>query len=204
MNEFSSEWTPESDSGGGPPLRQIVFAALMAAFTAAGAWISLPIGPVPIVLQNFFIYISGLLLGPRWAMASVAVYLLAGACGMPVFAGGTGGPARFVGPTGGYLAGFLPAAGIIGWIGEKGGGKIVLDAAAMVAGTAVIYACGLTWLQMLTHMSGRQTLSVGMLPFLPGDAVKMAAAVIVLRVLRPIVRISDPKSAAAQPDRRRL
>ena len=103
-----------------PPLRPMVFASLLAAFTAAGAFIAIPIGPIPIVLQNLFIFLSGLLLGPRWGAASVGIYLLAGVCGLPVFAGGTGGPARLIGPTGGYLMAFLPAVWLIGAISARG------------------------------------------------------------------------------------
>jgi biotin transport system substrate-specific component len=69
-------------------LRMMVYASLFAALTAAGAFLAIPIGPVPIVLQNMFVFLAGLLLGPRWGLASVAVYLLAGAFGLPVFAGG--------------------------------------------------------------------------------------------------------------------
>ena len=100
-------------------LRMTVYASLLAALTAAGAYLAIPIGPVPIVLQNLFVFLSGLLLGPRWGVASVGVYLLAGVLGLPVFAGGVGGIGRFAGPTGGYLLGFLPAVYVIGLISKK-------------------------------------------------------------------------------------
>lgn len=87
-------------------LRMMVYALLLAVLTAAGAYLAIPIGPVPIVLQNLFILLAGLLLGSRWGLASVRVYLLTGALGLPVFAGGLGGIGRLVGPTGGYLVGF--------------------------------------------------------------------------------------------------
>ena len=86
-----------------------VFASLLAALMAAGAYLSIPIGPVPIVLQNMFVLLAGLLLGSRWGLAGVAAYFLTGLCGLPVFAGGLGGIGRIVGPTGGYLIGYLPA-----------------------------------------------------------------------------------------------
>ena len=76
-------------------LRMMVYASLFAALTAVGAFLAIPIGPVPIVLQNMFVYLAGLLLGGRWGLASVGVYLLAGASGLPVFAGGLGGISRF-------------------------------------------------------------------------------------------------------------
>ena len=71
-------------------LRMLIFASLLAALMAAGAYLAIPIGPVPIVLQNMFVFLAGLLLGGRWGLASVAVYLLTGALGLPVFAGGMG------------------------------------------------------------------------------------------------------------------
>ena len=120
-------------------LRMTVYASLMAAFIAAGAYMAIPVGPVPIVLQNLFVMLTGLLLGPKWGLASVTVYLLAGVCGLPVFAGGTGGIGRIAGPTGGYLLGYLPAVFIIGWISRAGGHRKVFDIAAMVIGTAVVY-----------------------------------------------------------------
>ncbi len=171
-------------------LRMMVFASLLAALTAVGAYLSIPIGPVPIVLQNMFVFLSGLLLGSRWGLASVAVYLLAGACGLPVFAGGLGGIGRIVGPTGGYLLGYLPAVFFIGYLSGKGAGKIIADVAAMVCGALLVYACGVTWLKFLTSMTWAKALAVGMYPFLVGDALKIAAAAVIARSLRPIIRIA--------------
>ena len=168
-------------------VKRMVHAALMAALTAAGAYIAIPIGPVPIVLQNLFVMLAGLLLGGRWGLISIGVYLLAGAVGMPVFAGGTGGIGKFVGPTGGYLIGFAAAAYLIGVIAERGGGRVIVDVAAMVAGTAVIYAFGVTWLKVVTGMSFTKAVAAGMLPFLIGDVLKIAATVPVARTLRPMV-----------------
>jgi len=164
-----------------------VYASLLAALTAVGAYIAIPIGPVPIVLQNLFIFLAGLLLGPKWGSASVAVYLLAGILGLPVFASGTGGIGRIVGPTGGYLLGFLPAVYLIGLISKKGGQNTAMDVVAMIAGTIVIYACGVGWLKSLTGMTLAKTLAVGMYPFLIGDAIKIAAALPIAKGLRPIV-----------------
>ena len=168
-------------------LKRMVYAALMAALTAAGAYIAIPVGPVPIVLQNLFIMLAGLLLGGRWGLSSVAVYLLAGALGLPVFAGGTGGLGKFVGPTGGYLLGFAAAAYLIGIISEMGRGRVAIDVMAMVAGTLVIYAFGVSWLKVVTGMSFSKALTVGMLPFLIGDALKIAAAIPIARALRPMM-----------------
>ncbi len=169
-------------------LRMMVYASLLAALTAAGAYLAIPIGPVPIVLQNLFVLLTGLLLGPRWGTASVGIYLLAGALGLPVFAGGVGGIGRFAGPTGGYLLGFVPAVYVIGLISKKARGRMIFDVIAMLCGSIIIYACGVTWLKILTNMTLSKTLAVGMYPFLPGDILKIAAAVPIAKALRPIIK----------------
>ncbi len=176
-----------SNIGSVASLRMTVYASLMAALTAAGAFLAIPIGPVPIVLQNLFIFLSGLLLGPGWGSASVGVYLLAGILGLPVFAGGVGGIGRFAGPTGGYLLGFLPAVCIIGFISNISKTNMMKDLLAMICGSLIIYACGLSWLKILTGMTFGKTLAVGMYPFLPGDALKIAAAIPIAKALRPVI-----------------
>ena len=183
-------------------LRMMVFASLLAALMTAGAYISIPVGPIPIVLQNMFVFLAGLLLGSRWGLASVGVYLLAGACGLPVFAGGMGGIGRIVGPTGGYLIGYLPAVFIIGYLSKKAAARISIDIIAMICGTIVLYACGVTWLKTLTGMPWPKTLAVGMLPFLIGDVLKIVAAAAIARALRPIIQVSvshNPKLATRNP-----
>ena len=182
MNEDGSSRITTSTS-----LRMTVYASLMAALTAAGAFVAVPIGPVPIVLQNLFIFLAGLLLGAGWGTASVGVYLLAGVLGLPVFAGGVGGIARFVGPTGGYLLGFLPAVCIIGFISNASKPNVLKDLMAMICGSLIIYACGLSWLKLLTGMTLGKTLAVGMYPFLAGDALKIAAAVPIAKAVRPVI-----------------
>ena len=170
-------------------LRMMVYASLFAALTAVGAFLAIPIGPVPIVLQNMFVFLAGLLLGGRWGLASVGVYLLAGACGLPVFAGGLGGISRFIGPTGGYLIGYLPAVFLIGTMSQKVNPRIISDVLAMICGTLVLYACGISWLKIVTGMSPAKALALGMYPFLIGDALKIAAAAVIAKALRPVLRI---------------
>lgn len=169
-------------------LRMTVYASLFAALIAAGAYLAIPIGPVPIVLQNFFVMLAGLLLGGVWGMGAVGLYLLAGAVGLPVFAGGTGGIGRLLGPTGGYLLGYIPAVFLIGILSEKGKGKIFIDVLAMICGTVIIYAFGVSWLKTVTGMAWGKALAAGMYPFLPGDILKIVAAIPVARTLRPFVQ----------------
>ena len=179
-------------------LRLMVYASLFAALTAVGAFVAIPIGPVPIVLQNMFVFLAGLLLGSRWGLASVGVYLLAGACGLPVFAGGLGGIGRIVGPTGGYLIGYLPAVFLIGKIANRTPPRVLFDVLAMICGSIVLYACGIAWLKFLTGMTVTKALAVGMVPFLIGDALKIAAAAAIAKALRPIIRLPGSQVAKTE------
>ena len=178
-------------------IRRLVFAAMMAALIAVGAHLSIPIGPVPIVLQNLFVLVSGLLLGRRWASISVAVYLLAGACGLPVFASGTGGVGRLIGPTGGYLVGFLAAAYLVGLFAEKARGRLSLEVTGMVIGSLAVYALGVPWLKWITGMTLSKALVAGCYPFLIGDAFKIAAALPIARAVRPLLHDLSPSSTVS-------
>jgi biotin transport system substrate-specific component len=179
-----------SDTSDTNQLRMMVYASLLAALTAAGAYVSIPLGDVPVVLHNFFILLMGLLLGKRWGIASISVYLLAGFLGLPVFAGGKGGLAIFLGPTGGYLIGFLPAVAIIGFIAEKFRRRFIYDIVAMLCGSVVIYAFGIVRLKMLTGRTWMETLAIGVLPFILFDALKIAAAAVTAKAVRPIMKIT--------------
>ena len=168
-------------------LRWTVLSSLMAAFTAVGAYIHVPIGPVPIVLSTLFVLLSGLLLGSRWGLVTMGLYLLIGAIGMPVFAGGKGGLAHFFGPTGGYLFGYALASWITGLISERSRGTLILEILAVVIGSLAIYCLGVPWLKVVTQMSWRKTVMLGMVPFLIGDAVKASVALMLARAVRPIL-----------------
>ena len=182
-------------------LRMTVLSALFAALIAVGAFIAIPIGPVPIVMQNFFVLLTGLLLGPRWGVIACGVYLLAGALGLPVFAGGTGGIGRFFGPTGGYLLAYLPAVFLTGWISQNKKKAVVWDSLAMILASIVIYTLGASWLKVSTGMTWSKSLAVGMLPFLLGDALKIIAAVVVARAARPMIRHYSNPAQIRQQDK---
>jgi biotin transport system substrate-specific component len=183
-----------------PALADSIYAALFTGLITVGAYIAvpLPFSPVPIVLQNFFVLLAGLLLPARWAAASVGLYLALGAVGLPVFAAARGGLAHFAGPTGGYLVGFLPAAVVCALIsgGARGEadagapprGRGLRDATAAGAGTAIIYALGTPWLARVADLEPAAAVAAGVLPFLPGDLLKIAAAVAVARAARPLAR----------------
>lgn len=169
---------------------QIQTAALMVAFITAGAFIAIPLPgtPVPIVLQNMFVVLAGILLAPKWAAAAVGVYLLLGAIGLPIFAGATGGLSHFAGPTGGFLVGFLVSAPSTSfvirrkeWVQSRPSAKTIV--AASVIGLLVPYIPGVLWLQRVAELQFSTALGVGALPFLPGDILKLVLLVMLLRVL---------------------
>ena len=168
-------------------LRMTVVAALMAALIAAGAYVVIPIGPVPIVMQNLFVLLCGLLLAPRWAGGAIGVYLLAGALGLPVFAGATGGIGRFIGPTGGDLIGYVPAVLLVSWVSQRFERRRIYQIGVLSLAMLIVYLFGVTWLKTVTALDWSKAVMVGMIPFLPGDVVKIAAALPIARALRPIV-----------------
>jgi biotin transport system substrate-specific component len=179
--------------------RYVAFVGLLAAITAVGAQIQtpLPFSPVPVVLSNFFSILAGLVAGPRLGAASQIVYLMLGASGVPVFAGFHGGFHVLAGPTGGYLIGFILAAAAAGLLtGPAADTRRTVIAAAIAA--ALIYIPGVPWLMATTGMEFRRALAVGVLPFLPGDAVKVIVAGVVAPKLVQAVRIrpsgSEPSS----------
>jgi biotin transport system substrate-specific component len=172
-------------------LIRIVLTALFAALTAAGAFIAIPLGPVPIVLQNLLALLSGLVLGPVLGSAAVGLFLLAGLLNFPVFSGG-GGIARFAGPTGGYLVGYLLAALTAGLIAGRprvnASCKIIQPriVIAVIASFLVIYIPGLFWLKARVNLDWVKTLFTGFIPFIIGDTLKGIAAVLIAPRLRRI------------------
>jgi len=174
----------------------LVFVALFAALISAGAFIAIPIGPVPIALQNFFTLLSGLVLGPVLGTAAVGLFLAAGAIGAPVFAnnGSPMGIARLLGPTGGFLFGYLLSALVAGLIvGFPRPGiktpvwRIIL---AVVAGILVVYIPGLIRLKFVMNIDWRKTFLVGFIPFMVGDIIKgVIAGLISPRLRRTIAQL---------------
>jgi biotin transport system substrate-specific component len=158
-------------------LRGLVYAALFGAGTAAGAYIIVPIPPVPITLQTLFLYLAGALLGGRLALLSQVVYVLLGIIGLPVFAGGKAGFGVLFGPTGGYLIGFLPAAYIVGkWNEVLNAPSFPTVLVSMIVGTIPVYLLGVLQLSFVAKLDLVKAVSVGMLPFLIGDGIKIVAA----------------------------
>ncbi|HSV73796.1 MAG TPA: biotin transporter BioY [Chthonomonadales bacterium] len=167
-------------------LRGMALAATFAALTAVGAFLAIPIGAVPITMQTLFVHLSGTLLGSRLGAVSQCLYVLAGLIGLPVFAGGASGLGALLGPTGGYLLGFVVGgAYLTGRLTEmrRHSGPVWI-AASCVAGLLVMYALGALYLSVVADLSLTRAIFVGVLPFLLGDALKVAAATAITRRLR--------------------
>lgn len=188
-------------------IQNIVQTALFAALIAVGAMIrfDIPLSPVPITLQTFFILLAGILLRPLYALGAAALYIFAGIAGLPVFAGGTSGFAVILGPSGGFIIGFLPAALLMSLIvhmrpGHKASAAehaghlnrgamspLLRDILATVAGTLIIYAIGYPWIVLNLGWDWRIGLGRAVLPYVPGDVIKIIAAVLLAIPARRIL-----------------
>jgi biotin transport system substrate-specific component len=161
-------------------------AALVVTFTlltavAAQITFHLPWTPVPITGQTFAVLLAGGALGARRGALSQGLYVVLGAIGLPFYADGEGGWTAATGATAGYLVGFVLAAALVGWLAERRQDRNVLTSIeAMLAGTAVIYACGVTWLAHDLNVSATKAIELGLTPFVIGDAVKLLLAGLLL------------------------
>lgn len=156
--------------------RQLTLIAVMTAVTCILGPLSLPIGIVPISLTNLAIYLAVYALGTKRGTLSYIVYLFIGVVGLPVFSGFSGGFTKLLGPTGGYLIGFVFMAFISGIFIDKFSDKIYMCFLGMVLGTIVTYLLGTAWLSYETKLTFNAALYAGVIPFIPGDLVKMIIA----------------------------
>ena len=173
--------------------RDMTLIAVMAALICVAGPLSIAIGPIPLSLASFAVYLAGAILGWKRGSVAVALYLLIGLVGVPVFSGFSGGVQKLVGVTGGYLVGYLPCALITGlFSGEPGAERsmpVWMPPLGMVLGTAALYVIGTAWFMLQTQNTLAAALGMCVLPFLLGDAVKIAAAsVITVPVRRALYR----------------
>ncbi|MDG6256453.1 MAG: biotin transporter BioY [Methanomicrobiaceae archaeon] len=162
----------------GDPRRslRITRSAQVIALIAIGSWfsITIPFLPVPFTLQTLFVLLAGALL-KRYAVLPVGLYILLGTLGLPLFHHGLAGPGILLGPTGGYIAGFLGAAAVVGIAYEQT--SPLLRGAGMTCGALLILAAGSLWLMASSPgLTLAGAFVIGFLPFLPGDILKAAAA----------------------------
>jgi len=179
-----------------PLVRQAVLVVLGSLLLWASAKAQVPMWPVPMTMQSFVVLVLGMGYGFRLGTATVVFYLIEGAVGLPVFAGtpekGIGLP-YMMGPTGGYLIGFVIAAGTVGWLAERGWDRSLTKAvAAMALGSVLLLVPGVAWLAVL--IGGAKAVSLGLTPFIVGTVVKLAlAAAVMLLAWRAVEARQRPR-----------
>ena len=175
-------WPNRSSSLDMRIIRGVILAIIGSFVVAALAQISVPLWPVPITGQTFGVLIVGMAVGSKLGMLSLTLYMLEGICGLPVFANFSSGPGVIVGPTGGYIIGFIFAAGAIGYLAERKWDRSILSTAlAMLIGNIILYIPGLIWLGLFFAGLGKPdpleaSIVAGLFPFLIGDVLKLALA----------------------------
>ena len=185
---------------------RISYSALFAAVICIGGFLKIPLGPVPVVLQNALCVLSGCITGGFWGMVPTLIFLFAGLTGLPVYSGGTGGIAVWLGPTGGFLAGYLfgaLAASLIAGkpsVHEKSitAKKLTLIILSVLSGMIVLYIPGVVhfflWAKRTGHVPADSsalyyTLTACVLPYIPGDILKSALCVYVSIKVRPLAAL---------------
>jgi biotin transport system substrate-specific component len=166
--------------------------ALFTAFTATGAYVMLPLPftPVPFTLQLLFTLLSGLVLGPRDGALSHLVYLALGIAGVPVFAGGNAGPGVLLGPTGGYLVGFVLAAYVVGYLSnylsDRAWSSLWRSVAIGSTGLGLIHGLGAWWLASTLQIGFSEALALGSIPYIIPDAIKCVGALVAAESLQRV------------------
>lgn len=155
-------------------VRSMVFMAVFAALICVAAPFSVQIGAIPITLATFAIYLAGAILGGKRGAIAVIVYILLGAAGLPVFSGFNSGFGALLGPTGGYIIGYIPLTLLTGVFADMNSKKHWTMIIGMLLGTAVLYAFGTMWFMVLTGKDLASSLALCALPFIPGDIIKIA------------------------------
>ncbi len=161
-------------------------AVLGSALLAVSAKVQVPFWPVPMTMQSMVVILLGMAYGSRLAAATVLLYLLEGLSGLPVFAGAGAGPAYMAGPTAGYLLGFVLAAGVTGWLAERGWDRSPAKAiAALALGHALLFVPGVAWLAVL--FGAEKAIAVGLTPFLAATVLKTALGAAIMQAAWTVV-----------------
>ena len=158
--------------------------SLFTALVAAGAFIRIPMFPVPMTLQTLFVFMAALLLPSLSSFSSILIYIVLGAIGLPIFTSG-GGLSALLGPTGGFILGFLLSAPLGSWLAGKKRDSILYNVVVLLVMEVVIYIVGIVWLKVKLNTTWAKALAAGLTPFIIGDAVKIACASICSKLLYP-------------------
>jgi biotin transport system substrate-specific component len=168
-------------------VRNMVFTAVFAAVICIVSPFTIPVGPIPLSLATFAVYLAASTLDWKYGTLAVVVYVALGLVGLPVFSRFEGGIQKLVGPTGGFLVGYVLMALVIGLILIRNARRRWMYPVAMAAGTAVLYLCGLAWFMISTGSALGASLMACVVPFLPGDAIKIALVTVIAPKLRTFV-----------------
>ncbi|MGI5902530.1 MAG: biotin transporter BioY [Desulfitobacteriia bacterium] len=169
-------------------LRITVYMALFTALIIIGGYITVPIGPVPIVLADFFVMLAGVFLGRKWGLGSVILYAFLGAIGLPVYAGGRAGLAVIFGPTGGFLLGYLVLVFVIGFIAKEEKPSLFKSLPVLILGKIFHFAIGIAWLKTVLNLTWEASVATGLTPFILGDTIKVVAVAAIAKALLPRLR----------------
>lgn len=169
---------------------QLAYSALFTALIALCAWVSVPM-PVPFTLQTLAVFLCASLQKPKWAAASVAAYIALGALGLPVFSNFRGGLGMLLGPTGGFILGFLPAAFVCSLLVRKFGKNALLTGLCMALSQLIVYACGVAGFLPHSPNGLQGAIALCVLPFLAGDAAKILVAALLRATLKKHMRFQE-------------
>ena len=164
-------------------IKDMIKVALFTSLTMIGGMLSINIGPVPITMQTVFVLLSGLVLGPKLGSYSQMIYILLGLVGLPVFAGGMSGPASFLSPSFGFVIGFILAANTVGWISQSLEYNRKNITLALIIGNGVIFLIGIPYMYFILNiymgnsLNIIEILNVGLIPFIPGEILKILLGV---------------------------
>ncbi|RUX26074.1 biotin transporter BioY [Mesorhizobium sp. M2A.F.Ca.ET.042.01.1.1] len=169
-------------------------------FLALSSYVEVPMVPVPVTMQTFAVTLVGALYGWRFGALTVAAWLVEGAAGFPVLAGGAAGVQHFVGPTGGYLFAFPVVGAVVGWLAERGwnGNRVMLAFAAMLIGNLLCLVLGTAWLAVM--IGAEKAITFGFLPFIVGGLLKSALGAATLKLFRATGRPIPGKPSGGRPN----
>jgi biotin transport system substrate-specific component len=169
-------------------IRDMVFTALFAAIICVMAPFVIPMGPIPLSLATFAIYIAASVMNWKYGTLAVIIYIALGVVGLPVFSGFTGGLPKLVGPTGGFILGYILLALAEGFFIDKLESKKWAYSLGMVIGSVLLYTCGTIWFMIIMNVTLAKALALCVIPFLLGDIVKIILASFIAPRLRKMLK----------------
>jgi len=182
-------------------IRAITYTAMIAAALCVISPLTIPIGAVPLSLATFGVMLGAYAAGPYISAVACIIYLIIGAAGLPVFSGFTAGIGRLAGPTGGYLIGYIALALISGAFAGFAKGNRLVELAGLLLGNIALYAIGSVWLALSAKISFGAALAAGVLPFIAGDLLKIAAVMLAGGIIKN--RIAKDRRISQDPGRGR-